>query len=500
MKFLYLRIWLTVVAALALFTFGAGWLVQRHLDNERLRAEAQVVERVRPWADLVRHALPDSQAPVAAQASALNDWSERMAVPLALYDASGHRIAESDSFAAQRAMGRPLRKALSVELDDGRRLWMLSPGLGRGPRLPAGNGLPPDEAPRGRGPLHDAIAPPPGEDGPGAPFGRAGPPLAPPGESGLSDRGGPPSAERDFRPRLLPFIPRDWPAGLVLAGLLSLMFVAVAAGAWPVVRSLTRRLETLRRGVETFGAGSLSYRVEVEGRDEVAAVAQSFNQAASRVQNLIIANQSLLANASHELRSPLARLKMAVSMLQEADAAQRATLAREIHTNIAELDALVEEVLLSSRLEAGAPLSLDDDVDLLGLGAEEAARVGARVDGAPLRIRCNERLIRRALRNLLENARRYGGAEVDLHLERRDDQVLLQVCDRGPGVPPDQRDRIFEPFYRMPGHAEREGGVGLGLALVRQIAKAHGGSVLCEPRDGGGSCFVIRLPASMCVL
>jgi signal transduction histidine kinase len=73
--------------------------------------------------------------------------------------------------------------------------------------------------------------------------------------------------------------------------------------------------------------------------------------------------------------------------------------------------------------------------------------------------------------------------------------VLLRVCDRGPGVPSHLRERIFEPFYRLPGHAERSGGVGLGLSLVKQIAERHGGSVRCEPRDGGGSCFVLALAA-----
>ena len=108
----------------------------------------------------------------------------------------------------------------------------------------------------------------------------------------------------------------------------------------------------------------------------------------------------------------------------------------------------------------------------------------------------DERLLRRALRNLLENARRYGGSEVELTLRRTTGAVELSVCDRGPGVPEAYRERIFEAFFRLPGHAEREGGVGLGLALVRQIALAHGGSVTCEPRPGGGSCFHLVLPAA----
>jgi signal transduction histidine kinase len=281
--------------------------------------------------------------------------------------------------------------------------------------------------------------------------------------------------------------------------LLVALFLAVAAGAYPVVRRLTRRLEALRQGVEIFGRGELKHRVEVSGHDEVAAVAASFNQAAGRIEALLQSNRNLLANASHELRSPLARLKMATSMLEDASPTGRARLIHEVHTDIAELDALVEEVLLSSRLDAGAPVDLNDPVDLLGLAVEEASRCGAQADGPALNLRGSDRLLRRAVRNLLENAVRYGGGKpVELVIEQPGaaGPVQVRVLDRGIGVPADQRERIFEPFYRMPGHAEKEGGVGLGLALVRQIAEFHGGTVRCEPREGGGSCFTLSLPAS----
>ena len=113
----------------------------------------------------------------------------------------------------------------------------------------------------------------------------------------------------------------------------------------------------------------------------------------------------------------------------------------------------------------------------------------------------NERLLRRALRNLLENARRYGGGEISVLMSLATPAgVQLRVCDRGPGVPVELRERIFEPYFRLPGHAEREGGVGLGLSLVRQIALRHGGTVHCEAREGGGSCFVFRLPGDQPVL
>jgi signal transduction histidine kinase len=249
--------------------------------------------------------------------------------------------------------------------------------------------------------------------------------------------------------------------------------------------------------VERFGAGALSQRVDDSGRDEVAAVASSFNRAAERIETLVRSHQVLLANASHELRSPLARLKMAAAMFADAGPDQRARLQREIDANIRELDALVEEVLLASRLDAGVNTRADDPVELPALAAEEAAYFGVTVSlpAGVARVRGDERLLRRAVRNLLENAQRYGGSEIGLALQQRDGQVELAVCDRGSGVPEDMRERIFEPFFRLPGHAEREGGVGLGLSLVRQIAHSHGGSVRCEGREGGGSCFVLSLPA-----
>jgi signal transduction histidine kinase len=187
-------------------------------------------------------------------------------------------------------------------------------------------------------------------------------------------------------------------------------------------------------------------------------------------------------------------MKMAVSMLENAAPAQRDRLKQEIDTNVAELDALVEEVLLASRLDVAPTPGQDERVELLGMAAEEAARVDAGGDGAPTSVNGEDRLRRRALSNLLENARRYGGREVEVRIDGSGGSAEVRVCDRGPGVPEAMRERIFEPFFRMPGHAEQAGGVGLGLSLVKQIAERHGGSVRCEGRDGGGSCFVLTLP------
>ena len=140
-----------------------------------------------------------------------------------------------------------------------------------------------------------------------------------------------------------------------------------------------------------------------------------------------------------------------------------------------------------------------ESVDLIGLAAEECARIDAdlemRADG-PLEVQGIAKLLRRAVRNLLENARRYSEGEITLTLAKQGKMVLIRVDDHGPGVPEAQRERIFEKFYRLPGASERSGGVGLGLSLVRSIAERHGGSVHCEARKDGGSgaSFVIVLP------
>ena len=467
MRSLYLRIYLTVLLALGLFALASGWLVQRHFEHERERFAASAQQRADAWGELLQRALPGASAAPHEQAAALNEWAGRLRLALALDDARGQRIGTSDAFQRREADSRadPTRRAQAVPLDDGRTLWIWRPL--------AGHGVAPGRGGPGAGVADRSdrieFAAMPGRHGaPGAPGMHAGPWLLPPG-------------------------------GLGIAALLLVLFVAVAAGAWPVVRRLTRRLEALKRGVEAFGAGALHQRVAEDGRDEVAALGASFNHAAARIEALLHSHRSLLANASHELRSPLARLKMALALLDEAAPDQRAALQREIRTDIAELDALVEEVLLTSRLDAAAALEVREPVALLPLLVEEAARVGAVVNGDDVQVPGDERLLRRAARNLLENARRYGGNEVQASVAARPGasggRVELRICDRGPGVPEADRDRIFEPFFRLPGHAEFEGGVGLGLSLVRQIALRHGGSVRCEARAGGGSCFVLDLPA-----
>ncbi len=286
-------------------------------------------------------------------------------------------------------------------------------------------------------------------------------------------------------------------SALAFLGAISLL---VALSTWPVVRGLTRRLEKLQQAVDKVGSGDLKARVPVEGRDEVAKLALSFNRSTARIEELVGSHKMLLANASHELRTPLSRIRLGLEMLDgTADPARKAALEKDI----AEVDQLIAEILLASRLDALEQLESLEDVDLLALAAEEGSRFDdCTVDGEPALIKGDPRLLRRLVRNLIENAHRHGTPpiEVDVRPDRTRGVLRLTVSDGGPGVPLAERERLFEPFRR--GRAsepspQREGGAtrgtGLGLTLVRQIAQRHGGDAVIDG-PSGTSRFLITLP------
>ena len=307
--------------------------------------------------------------------------------------------------------------------------------------------------------------------------------------------------------------------GFGFGWLLALVGLAVALGSYPIIRRLTLRLEGLQVGVERWGAGDLSTRLDASGQDEVAFLAERFNRAAAQIERLLNSHKSLLANASHELRSPLARIRMSLELLAPAlvtggtagpagSVASQNLQIQEMARSITELDQLIGEILLASRLDATqAAAEPFEELDLTGLAAEECARAGvelsASTTGQSLLLQGSPRLLRRLIRNLLENAKRYGGngrdagGDVLLALTTQqlggDDYAVIAVQDRGPGVPVDARERIFEPFFRLPGASERDGGVGLGLALVQSISELHHGTARCEDRPGGGASFVVEL-------
>ena len=204
----------------------------------------------------------------------------------------------------------------------------------------------------------------------------------------------------------------------------------------------------------------------------------------------------MFAGASHELRSPLARIRMAAELLPSEE---RPELQSQLSQDITELDERIGEILLASRFDTLEHIERTEKVDLLALLAEEGARTQAEINGEPVSITGDPRMLRRLMRNLLENAQRYAGsstieAAVSPHNHTG---AFLRVADRGPGIPEPERERIFEPFYRPAGMREsKDSGVGLGLSLVRQIARRHGGDVRCVSREGGGTCFEVELQPS----
>lgn len=288
----------------------------------------------------------------------------------------------------------------------------------------------------------------------------------------------------------------DPPHGPMLLALIGLA-LAIAAGAWPIARGVTRRLESLTARVRAFGAGELGARAEAGGRDEIAALALAFNESAERIERLVASQRTLLASASHELRSPLARMRVAADLLGDASAERSAALRAQLARDVAGLDAAVEELLAVSRLDLLASADYAP-VDLLALAAEEAARAGNEASGAPAQCHGDARSLRHLLRNVIANAQRHAAgaawsveiAPLDSAHPERGARVVVE--DAGPGVAELDRARIFEPFARGAGASGE--GAGLGLAIARQIARHHGGELSFEPRAGGGSRFVATLP------
>jgi two-component system, OmpR family, sensor kinase len=303
-----------------------------------------------------------------------------------------------------------------------------------------------------------------------------------------------------------------------LATLLVLMMIAgVASG--PLARRISLPIERMTEAVRRFGAGDLSARVGVLPRrhphrrhrphapDEIEQLTGAFNEMAERIQRLVSGQKELLANVSHELRSPLARMRVALELLPRNAGNQ--TRLQDVEADLIELDRLIEDVLTTSRLEAsGLPMHIGTvDVrqlleQLVTRAEHDPATTGKKVTargGEGLMISADGALLKRALWNLIENAAKYGAPPIELEARRDRDQWLeLSVTDHGAGIAEEDRERIFEPFFRSDKARTPGTGFGLGLTLVRRIAEVHGGSITALPleRDGAppGCGFILRIP------
>jgi two-component system, OmpR family, sensor kinase len=285
---------------------------------------------------------------------------------------------------------------------------------------------------------------------------------------------------------------------------LTVVLLVSLALIYPLSRSITRPLERLTAVAEAFGRGNLSARSGVHSDDEVGKLARSFDEMAARIEAARKAEKELLANVSHELRTPLARIHVALELIQAHDDDVRRRLSL-VGAELDELERLIADVLTTSRLElshvplqrASIPAAQLVEKGRQRLLALEPDRpVHAEVQPG-LQVLADEPLLSRALDNLLDNARKYGGGPhslIRVDARRENGQAVIAVSDGGEGIPPDELDRIFDPFYRGTTARSRETGFGLGLALARRIVEAHGGSIRASNVPGGGARIEIRLP------
>lgn len=283
-----------------------------------------------------------------------------------------------------------------------------------------------------------------------------------------------------------------WPV-MLLIGLLA---VWMASGR--VARRLARPLDELTDVVRRVGAGDLDARAELScyEPDEIGVVADSVNDMAARIQKQMADQRELLATVSHELRTPLARVRI-ISELGRDTGATAKTF-DDLDREVEEMDALVGELLASSRVEFGQVARRELDVREQCARALERSGIppeALHLRGEGTAVSADPTLLQRALANLLDNSKRHGGGADALEVEVGPELTRFEVLDRGKGVPEDA-DKLFHKFTRGPDGESTEG-LGLGLALVRRIAEAHGGTAWAKNREGGGAVigFSVRTSA-----
>ncbi len=281
-----------------------------------------------------------------------------------------------------------------------------------------------------------------------------------------------------------------WEAvAVLLAGALGLMLLALL-----MVRHMSLRLRYLAMHAQTVGQGRQPERLPETGAEEIRALTRAFNRMADEVQALLENRTTLLAGISHDLKTPLTRMRLTLAMLEGVDAQRSARLAADI----AEMERLIADMLAFARALKAEPPREIDLTGLLDELADKARQLGEVHWQAarPCPWRVGESAFRRIVSNLLENALRYGaGQPVTLELVCAEAEARVRVLDRGPGIPVAEREAVFRPFYRLESSRSRDsGGSGLGLAIARQLADAHGWRIELADRPGGGLVAELILP------
>jgi signal transduction histidine kinase len=273
----------------------------------------------------------------------------------------------------------------------------------------------------------------------------------------------------------------------------------VLGGSYLVVRWLFRPLFWLNTGVQEIAKGNLAYQVPVRSTDELGRLTESFNFMATRVSDIVRAREQLLVDVSHELRSPLTRMKVGLEFVK--DETVRAQLQQEAR----ELETMVTELLEAERLSSdyGGLQATETDLvvlvrELVGTYQERQPTIRMVSTPETLSLRIDVERVRTALRNVIENALKYSpatGPPVEVRIHRDERAAIVSVRDHGPGIPPEEQARVFEPFYRVDKSRERTtGGYGLGLSLAKKIMTAHRGDIRLASAPGEGSTFTLQFP------
>ena len=292
---------------------------------------------------------------------------------------------------------------------------------------------------------------------------------------------------------------------------LAVLALVVGGLSFWLARYLSSPVAPLRHATRQLSGGDLSARVEgmlVHRRDEIGELARDFNAMAERIEFLVGSQQRLLRDVSHELRSPLARLVVALELARSKTGEAATRPLDRIEREAARLDELIGKLLLLERLEAGEGDEAAVKIEVGALLAEVVADAGfeAAADGSEVRFESaaegwvthHRDLLRSALDNVIRNAVHYTepGSVVDVDLATDDEGVTVMIRDHGPGIGADELERIFEPFYRVEEARDRSsGGVGLGLAIAARAVRAHGGTISAANHPEGGLVVTVRLPS-----
>ena len=279
--------------------------------------------------------------------------------------------------------------------------------------------------------------------------------------------------------------------------LISALTVILGVG-FLLIRRIMMPVRRLASGMREVSGGNLEYEVRVDSGDELGDLARTFNGMRERIRAMIRSREQLLLDVSHELRSPLTRIKVALEYVQEGSARQ------DIADDVIEMERMVTELLETERLNRSGGIAAKEEVDLPVLLREVADEMQIPSGGILYIIRDNaavradRRLVRMLFRNLLENARKFSPPDsgpVSVTVRMSGEGAVTEVRDRGIGIPRDELASVFEPFYRVDhSRSKKTGGYGLGLSLCKKIAEAHGGSISIESEPGRGTTVTVVLP------